>query len=211
MDGSGGDDQGPSYTRKAASLIPLRTGISTTRQGENTKLGVWRLPFPPVLLKLVIILCRNVQDSEKHTVDSWESLCPARDPTLYRGQEQHPQPPTSGATSRVTPSQQERLRSKGVLRPLALSNMSSPGAGSNTPSPTWHWVGGGALVTIPTRRSVPVGSLACSSTLFLRNLGYWKDCCSVAQSCLTLYPMDCSIPGFPVLQHPQEFAQTHVH
>ena len=35
-------------------------------------------------------------------------------------------------------------------------------------------------------------------------------CCSVAQSCPTLYnPMDCSTPGFSVLHH--EFAQTHVH
>ena len=34
---------------------------------------------------------------------------------------------------------------------------------------------------------------------------------SVAQS-LTLYdPMDCSMPGFPVLHHLPEFAQTHVH
>ena len=37
-------------------------------------------------------------------------------------------------------------------------------------------------------------------------------CCSVAQSCLTVYdPMKCSIPGFPVLQCLQEFAQIHVH
>ena len=38
-------------------------------------------------------------------------------------------------------------------------------------------------------------------------------CCrSVAKSCLTLCdPMDCSTPGFPVLQHLLEFAQTHVH
>ena len=35
--------------------------------------------------------------------------------------------------------------------------------------------------------------------------------CSVTQSCPTLSdPMDCSIPGFPVLQHLLEFAQTHV-
>ena len=35
--------------------------------------------------------------------------------------------------------------------------------------------------------------------------------CSVAQSCLTLCnPMDCSTPGFPVLQHLLELAQTHV-
>ena len=37
-------------------------------------------------------------------------------------------------------------------------------------------------------------------------------CCSVAQSCLTLCdPMDCNTPGFPVLLHLLEFAQTHVH
>ena len=44
-------------------------------------------------------------------------------------------------------------------------------------------------------------------------------CCSVIQSCLTLWthglqyawePMDCSMPGFPVLHHLPEFAQTHV-
>ena len=37
-------------------------------------------------------------------------------------------------------------------------------------------------------------------------------CCSVAQLCLTLcYPMNCSMPGFPVLHHLPELAQTHVH
>ena len=37
-------------------------------------------------------------------------------------------------------------------------------------------------------------------------------CCSVAQSCPTLSnPMDCSTPGFPVLHHLLEFAQTQVH
>ena len=37
-------------------------------------------------------------------------------------------------------------------------------------------------------------------------------CCSVAESCLTLFdPMDCSTPGFPVLHYLPEFAQTHVH
>ena len=36
--------------------------------------------------------------------------------------------------------------------------------------------------------------------------------CSVAKSCLTLYdPMDCSMPGFPVLHYLLEFAQAHVH
>ena len=37
-------------------------------------------------------------------------------------------------------------------------------------------------------------------------------CCSVAQSWLTLCDsMDCSMPGFPVLYHLLEHAQTHVH
>ena len=37
-------------------------------------------------------------------------------------------------------------------------------------------------------------------------------CCSVIQSCFTLCdPMDCSTPGFPVLHHLLELAQTHVH
>ena len=36
-------------------------------------------------------------------------------------------------------------------------------------------------------------------------------CCSVAKSCSTLcYPMDCSMPGFPVLHYLPESAQTHV-
>ena len=37
-------------------------------------------------------------------------------------------------------------------------------------------------------------------------------CCSVAQLFLTpCNPMDCSMPGFPVLHYLLEFAQTHVH
>ena len=37
-------------------------------------------------------------------------------------------------------------------------------------------------------------------------------CCSVAQSCPTpCNPMDCSTPGFPILHHLLELAQTHVH
>ena len=41
---------------------------------------------------------------------------------------------------------------------------------------------------------------------------WWWRYCSIAQSCPTLCdPMDCSMPGFPVLHHPPELAQTHVH
>ena len=37
-------------------------------------------------------------------------------------------------------------------------------------------------------------------------------CCSVTQSCPTLCdPMDSSMPGFPLLHHLLELAQTHVH
>ena len=38
-----------------------------------------------------------------------------------------------------------------------------------------------------------------------------RYCCSVAESCLTLCdPMDCGTPGFPVLHHLPELAQTPV-
>ena len=37
-------------------------------------------------------------------------------------------------------------------------------------------------------------------------------CCSVAKSCLILWdPMDCSMPGLPVLHYLPEFAQVHIH
>ena len=60
-----------------------------------------------------------------------------------------------------------------------------------------------------------------SPTLSLRPCCSWevqewewpriRDCCSVAQSCWTLWnPMNCSTPGFPVLHHLLELAQTHV-
>ena len=45
-------------------------------------------------------------------------------------------------------------------------------------------------------------------SLLLQNLCH----CSVTKSCLTLCdPIDCSMPGFPVLHYLPEFAQTHVH
>ena len=45
------------------------------------------------------------------------------------------------------------------------------------------------------------------------NTGLWGCCCcSVAELCLTLSdPMDCSMPGFPVLHYLPEFAQVHIH
>ena len=44
------------------------------------------------------------------------------------------------------------------------------------------------------------------------NMGGEFYCCSLAQSCPTLCnPKDCRMPGFPVLHHLLEFAQTHVH
>ena len=42
--------------------------------------------------------------------------------------------------------------------------------------------------------------------------GFFNVCYLVAQSCPSLCnPMDCSLPGFPVLHYLLEFAQTHVH
>ena len=45
-----------------------------------------------------------------------------------------------------------------------------------------------------------------------RSILSWTNCCSVADSCLTLCdPMDFHMPDFPVLYCVPEFAQTHVH
>ena len=44
-----------------------------------------------------------------------------------------------------------------------------------------------------------------------QRLGKARLCCSVTQLCLTLCdPMDCNTPGFLVLHHLLELAQTHV-
>ena len=52
--------------------------------------------------------------------------------------------------------------------------------------------------------------MKCTQT-YLSLLSY-SSCCSVTQLSLTLWdPMDCSMPGFPVLHYLPEFAQTHVH
>ena len=60
----------------------------------------------------------------------------------------------------------------------------------------------------------------CSPTALWREFRMEKNrilnldfcCCSVTQLCLTICdPMDCSTPGFPVLHHLLELAQTHVH
>ena len=55
-----------------------------------------------------------------------------------------------------------------------------------------------------------------TATLYRKSFFLWGYpsgcCCPFAQLCLTLWDsMDYSMPGFPVLRHLLEFAQTHVH
>ena len=59
----------------------------------------------------------------------------------------------------------------------------------------------------PYSRAAASSFIPCC-THFLRSF-----CCfAVAKSCLTLFnPVDCSTPGFPILHHLPELAQTHVH
>ena len=52
----------------------------------------------------------------------------------------------------------------------------------------------------------------CVLNRSLPNRVEMKFSCLGAQSCPTLCdPMDCSMPGFPVLHHLPELAQTHIH
>ena len=60
--------------------------------------------------------------------------------------------------------------------------------------------------------SLNLGSFEFLSVVVHSCIILFYYCCSLAQSCLTLGdPMDCSMPGFPVLHYLPEFAQTHVH
>ena len=60
--------------------------------------------------------------------------------------------------------------------------------------------------------STPYSYFECVGIYILNSVCLLNCCCSVAQLCQTLCdPMDRSIPGFPVLHHLPEFAQTHVH
>ena len=53
---------------------------------------------------------------------------------------------------------------------------------------------------------------SCSSQQTLFSNFLYQSCCSVTKVCPTLHdPMDYSMPGFPVLHHLPELAQTHVH
>ena len=68
-----------------------------------------------------------------------------------------------------------------------------------------HW-----LFLLPRRcQSPPDLILSCFS--IPTSPSYDCCCCSVSKSCPMLCnPMNCSMPGFPVLHYLPEFAQTHV-
>ena len=60
--------------------------------------------------------------------------------------------------------------------------------------------------------SIYILHMWCHSPYSVVVCSYNYNCCLVAKSCPTLCnPMDCSMPGFPVLHYLLEFAQTHVH
>ena len=56
------------------------------------------------------------------------------------------------------------------------------------------------------------GKTLCIYMMSYISYRWWEGCCcSAAQLCLSLCdPMDCSTPGFPILHHLLELAQTHV-
>ena len=78
-----------------------------------------------------------------------------------------------------------------------------------------HWVSDAIQPSHPLWLSSPLAhNLICRADIENRrgHSGSKGCCCSVAQSCQTLFdPMDCSTPGFLVLHHLLEFAQIHVH
>ena len=73
------------------------------------------------------------------------------------------------------------------------------------------------IVTLTLRNSETTSvDKQVKRTLELRDqasrIGKQNQFCPVARSCLTLCdPMDCIMPGFPVLHYLLEFAQTYAH
>ena len=84
----------------------------------------------------------------------------------------------------------------------------------------WSWAGlsirdasNWGKVTLPP--ALPGIGLGCGEGLPAQGKQLFLAsccCCSVTQSCLTLCdPMDGSMPGFPVLHHLPQLAQTHIY
>ena len=80
----------------------------------------------------------------------------------------------------------------------------------------WYWSHPGVKVLLkgtvksPKRKEI-TGVISWLIAVW-EQLLHRCHCCSVTKSCLTLYnPMDCSIPGCPVLHYFPEFSQSHVH
>ena len=72
-------------------------------------------------------------------------------------------------------------------------------------------INGSSLPSPPLRSRRYMDAFLCVN-ISICNHVYLCCYCSVAQLCLTLYdPMDCSMPGFPVLHYLQEFVPTHLH
>ena len=79
--------------------------------------------------------------------------------------------------------------------------------------PRSFWVS--SVIQMVLESAVKMGTYYTSSVLRpkFRPLCWEKAfCCSITHSCLILWdPMDCRMPGLPVLHHLLEFTQTHVH
>ena len=105
-----------------------------------------------------------------------------------------------------------------------LENSMDRGAGgllslvlkSQTPLSDWVHHTNSALATL-SKDEEKIGVLKLSLWHWTTGLCAWSllgqlTCCSVAQLYVTLCdPMNCSMPGFPVLHHLPELAQTYVH
>ena len=65
---------------------------------------------------------------------------------------------------------------------------------------------------IPAKETFSTSSVARIVRITVKTDYSANRCCSTAKPCLTLCdPMDCSMPGFPVLHDLPEFAQTQAH
>ena len=141
--------------------------------------------------------------------------------SLRPHESQHARPPCPSPTPRVhsdsCPSSQWcHLAVSSLVVPFSSCPQSLPASESSPMSQPFEW-GGQSTGVSASASFLPKKSQGWSPSewtgwISLQSKGLSRVFSSIAQLCLTLCdPMDCSMPGFPVLHQLLKLAQTHVH
>ena len=111
----------------------------------------------------------------------------------------------------------------GILQARMLERVTVPSSRESSQPRDWthisyiylHWQVSSLPLALPGKWLIKMKIIKISQKQEWRTTAYQyfqSCCCSVDQPCMILCdPMDCSMPGLPVLHHLPELSQTHVH